>query len=72
MSRVCPVSGRRRHKAQNVSHANNRTRKWQNPNLRNKRFYDEQTGQWVRLKVSARGIKTIMKIGLHRALAEMD
>ncbi|MFZ5432577.1 MAG: 50S ribosomal protein L28 [Calditrichota bacterium] len=71
MSRICPITGRSRHKAKNVSHANNRTRKWQNPNLRSKRFYDEQTGQWIRLKVSARGIKTIMKVGLHRALADL-
>lgn len=68
MSRICPVSGRRRHKAMSVSHANNHTRKWQQPNLRTKRFFDEQTGMWVRLKVSARGIKTISKLGLDKAL----
>lgn len=71
MSRICLIAGRRRHKANSVSHANNRTRKWQQPNLRNKRIFDEQTGEWVCLRVSARGIKTIMKKGLHKALADV-
>jgi large subunit ribosomal protein L28 len=70
MSRVCPISGRRRHKAHSVSHANNRTRKWQMPNLRNKRLFDDTTGQWVILKVSTRGMRTIMKKGLAKAMAE--
>jgi large subunit ribosomal protein L28 len=68
MSRVCPVTGRRRHKANNVSHANNRSRKWQYPNLRMKRIFDESTGEWIRLKVSARGLRTITRIGLQKAL----
>ena len=47
MSRICPVTGRSRHKANTVSHANNRHRKWQLPNLRNKRIFDEATGQRI-------------------------
>jgi len=70
MSRVCPITNRRRHKANTVSHANNRHRKWQQPSLRMKRFFDEQTGEWIRLRVSTRGIKTIAKKGLHAALKE--
>jgi large subunit ribosomal protein L28 len=72
MSRICPVTGRSRHKANTVSHANNRKRKWQMPNLRSKRIWDEQLGAWVRLRVSARGIKTIMKKGLVKALYGLD
>jgi len=70
MSRICPVTGRGRHKANSVSHANNRTRRWQMPNLRRKRIFDETTGQWVTLKVSTRGLRTIMKKGLSKALAK--
>jgi large subunit ribosomal protein L28 len=70
MSRACPVTGRSRHKAHNVSHANNKTRKWQYPNMRSKRIFDEHTGQWVRVKVSARGLRTITKIGLYQAFSE--
>jgi len=55
-----------------VSHANNRSRKWQQPNLRSKRFYDEGLGMWIRLRVSARGIKTITKLGLRKALTEKE
>jgi len=72
MSRVCPVTGRGRHKAHSVSHANNRTRKWQMPNLRNKKIFDEQTGTWVTVRVSARGLKTIAKKGLMNALYGLD
>jgi large subunit ribosomal protein L28 len=72
MSRICPVTGRGRHKANTVSHANNRHRKWQMPNLRWKRIYDDQTGMWIRIRVSARGIKTIDKKGLVRALFQLD
>lgn len=71
MSRLCPVTGRGRHKAHSVSHANNKTRRWQLPNLRIKRVWDEQSAQWVRLRVSARGLKTITKNGLSSVLREM-
>jgi len=71
MSRVCPITGRSRHKAHNVSHANNKTRKWQYPNLRTKRIFDEATGQWVRVRVSARGLKTITKNGIPTAWRKM-
>lgn len=67
MSRVCPITGRRRHKAHNVSHANNKTRKWQYPNMISKRVFDETTGEWVRVKVSARGLRTITRNGLQKA-----
>jgi large subunit ribosomal protein L28 len=40
------------------------------PNLRRKRIFDETTGQWVTLKVSTRGLRTIMKKGLAKALAK--
>ena len=72
MSRVCPVTGRGRHKAHSVSHANNKTRKWQLPNLRNKKLFDEQTGTWITVRVSARGLKTIDKKGLIKALYGLD
>ncbi len=70
MSRVCPITGRRRHKANSVSHANNRTRRWQLPSLRRKRIFDEQTGKWLCLRVSPRGLKTIAKKGLAAALKD--
>lgn len=52
----------------NVSHSNRKTKTRKLPNLQNKKFFDENTGRWVRLRVSAKGIKTIAKKGLHAAL----
>jgi ribosomal protein L28 len=40
------------------------------PNLRRKRIFDETTGKWLTLRVSARGLRTIMKKGLSKALAK--
>ena len=40
------------------------------PNLKTKRFWSEQEGRWITLKVSAAGMKTINKKGLAAALRE--
>lgn len=64
MARRCAMLGTKRNRANNVSHANNHTRKWQLPNLHTKRIFDPVTGKWVRLKLSARAIKTIDRKGL--------
>ncbi len=71
MARVCQVTGKRPLSGNNVSHANNRTRRRFLPNLQNKRFYIPSEDRWVRLKVSARGIKTITKKGIEVVLKEM-
>ena len=55
----------------NVSHANNRTKRRFLPNLQSKRFYIPSEDRWVRLKVSARGIKTITKNGIEAVLKEI-
>lgn len=47
----------------NVSHANNRTLKIQDINLNYKRFYLPELKQWVRIRVSTSGIKTLSKLG---------
>lgn len=68
MSRVCELTGKRPLTGHNVSHSNRKTKMRQNPNLRKKRFFDEETGQWVTLKVSTSALRTITKIGLKKAL----
>ena len=55
----------------NVSHANNKTRRKFNPNLHNKRFWVETENRFVRMKVSAKGIKIIGKRGIDSVLAEL-
>lgn len=60
----CAVSGKRRLKGHNVSHANNRTRKWQMPNIQNKKIWVQEIGKFVRLPVSARALRTVSKVGV--------
>lgn len=55
----------------NVSHANNRTKRRFMPNLQKKRFFVPSENRWVTLRVTARGIKTITKNGIEVVLKEM-
>lgn len=70
MARVCVVTGKKPLVGHNVSHSNRKTKMRQYPNLRKKRLYDESTGRWITLRVSASGLRTITKIGLKAALAQ--
>ena len=54
----------------NVSHSHHKTKRKFSPNLKTKRFWSEQEGRWITLKVSAAGMKTINKKGLAVALRE--
>jgi large subunit ribosomal protein L28 len=71
MSRICQVTGIGPRAGNNVSHANNKTRRRWLPNLMNKRFYLEDEKRWIRLKVSAKGMKVIDKKGLAVVVREM-
>jgi large subunit ribosomal protein L28 len=55
----------------NVSHANNKTRRKFNPNLQSKRFWLPTEKRWVRLKVSAKAIKVINKRGIESVVADL-
>ena len=68
MARVCQVSGKRTRVGNNVSHANNKTKRKFIPNLRKKRFYVPSTGEWITLKVATSVIRTINKNGLEATL----
>ncbi len=71
MSRVCQVTGKRPAVGNNVSHANNKTRRRFLPNLHNKRFWVESENRFVSLRVSASGLRTIDKVGIDAVLADM-
>ncbi len=71
MSRVCQVTGKRPMSGNNVSHANNRTKRRFLPNLQWQRFWVESEKRWVRLRVSTRAIKTINKHGIEAVLKTM-
>lgn len=72
MARVCQVTGKTAMVGNNVSHSRRRTKRKFNVNLKTKRFFDEATGEWVTLKVSTSGIRTIAKKGLAVALKEAE
>ena len=59
MARVCEVTGKRPMTGNNVSHANNRTKRRFLPNLQSRRFWVENENRWVRLRVSQAALRTI-------------
>ena len=63
MSRVCDLTGKKRLVGNKVSHANNKTKMTQRPNLKFKTIYDSETGKTIRLRLSTRAIRTLDKIG---------
>ena len=71
MSRVCQVTGKRPMVGNNVSHANNKTRRRFLPNLHNHRFWVESENRFVRLRVSTKGMRIIHKLGIDKVLADL-
>jgi large subunit ribosomal protein L28 len=71
MSKVCQVTGKRPQTGNNVSHANNRTRRRFLPNLQSKRFWVESEQRFVRLRISNKGIRIIDKHGIDKVLADL-
>lgn len=55
----------------NVSHANNKTRRRFLPNLHNHRFWVESENRFVRLRVSPKGMRIIDKQGIDKVLADL-
>lgn len=71
MSRVCEVTGVRPQSGNNVSHANNKTRRRFLPNLHHQRFWVESEKRYVRLRVSSRAVRLIDKLGIEEVLRKM-
>jgi large subunit ribosomal protein L28 len=71
MSRVCQVTGKRPTTGNNVSHANNKSRRRFLPNLHSHRFWIESERRWVTLRLTAKGMRIIDKRGIDAVLAEM-
>jgi len=71
MSRVCQVTGKRPQSGNNVSHAKNRTRRRFLPNLHEHRFWVASEKRFVKLRVSAHGMRIIDKLGIDTVLADI-
>ncbi len=61
MSRVCKLTGKKPMSSNNVSHAKNRTKRKQKPNLQKKRLLNPATGKMERVVISTRGLRTLAK-----------
>ena len=72
MSRVCQVTGKRPIAGNNVSHANNKTRRRFLPNLHTHRFWVPSEKRFVKLRVSKKGLRIIDKKGIETVLAEIE
>jgi large subunit ribosomal protein L28 len=68
MSRKCDITGKRPLVGNNVSHAHNKTKKRQLPNLQTKRIYVPELSKSIRIKVSTSALRSIDKMGLRAFL----
>jgi large subunit ribosomal protein L28 len=71
MAKVCQVTGKRPAVGNNVSHANNKTKRRFLPNLQYRRFFVESENRWLRLRVSSAGLRIIDKNGIDAVLADL-
>ncbi|MEH6548626.1 MAG: 50S ribosomal protein L28 [Pseudomonadales bacterium] len=71
MSRVCQVTGKRPVSGNNVSHAKNRTKRRFLPNLHSHRFWVESENRFIKLRVSAKGMRIIDKCGIDQVLVDL-
>ena len=68
MSRICQITGKRAMVGNNVSHANNKTKRRFEINLLEKKFYLPETDENITLKASAHGLRVINKVGIEEAV----
>ena len=71
MSKVCQVTGKRPVAGNNVSHANNRTRRRFLPNVHDHKFWLESERRFVKLRVSAKGMRIIDKKGIEQVVSDI-
>ena len=70
MSRICQITGKRMMVGNNVSHSKRRTKRKFLPNLFDKKYFLPEENRWVKLRVSASGMRDINKKGLKKALED--
>lgn len=70
--KICQITGKKAMRGNNVSHSNAKTKRVFSPNLRTKKFFLEEEGRWVTLKVSTQAIRIINKNGLAATLRASD
>ena len=71
MARVCQVTGKGPMVGNNVSHANNKTKRRFLPNLQYRRFWVETENRWVRLRITSAGLRLVDKKGIDASLVDL-
>ena len=71
MARKCEVTGKGPMVGNNVSHANNKTKRRFLPNLQHRRFWVESENRWVRLRISNAALRLIDKVGIDQVVADL-
>ena len=61
----CQLTGKRRLVGYHVSHAHNKTKRAQLPNVHRKRIWVPEEGKWVRVNLSTRALRTVTRMGLY-------
>lgn len=72
MARVCQLTGKKPMVGNNVSHANNKRKRRFLPNLQRRRIWVPSQKRYVTLMVSAKGLRTIDKLGIETVLQQLD
>ncbi|GBG15292.1 large subunit ribosomal protein L28 [Novimethylophilus kurashikiensis] len=71
MARVCQVTGKKPMSGNNISHANNKTKRRFLPNLQNRKFWVESENRWVSLRITNAALRTIDKNGIESVLTDL-
>ena len=71
MPNRCDVLGKKPSTGHTVSHSNIKTKRWWRVNSQKKRFWLPSEKRWVTLNVSAKGLRTIDKVGIERVVSDM-
>ena len=64
MSRICKITGKKPLRGNNVSKANNKTNRFQYPNLQKKKIFVPELNKSVKIRLSVKAMKIIDRIGL--------
>jgi large subunit ribosomal protein L28 len=68
MAKVCQITGKKPQVGNHVSHANNKRKRRFLPNLQTHRFWVPSLNQFVKLRLSTKGFRTVDKLGIEEAL----
>ncbi|QQS16967.1 MAG: 50S ribosomal protein L28 [Neisseriales bacterium] len=71
MTQCCKITGKKPMVGCRVSHAHNRTKRRFLPNLQSHRLWVESENRWVRLCISAAGLRLIDKLGIDAVLSHL-